>query len=78
MVASKCSQNHLISETHRTVQSFKQHFLHNSPLVQLHTSASLCKGVRNILEAILLKPFQLYRRISNEVSSITIVPSLEC
>jgi len=47
-VASKCSQNHFISEKFKTVQSFKLHFLQNSPLAQLYTSASNCKGAGNI------------------------------
>ena len=48
MVASKCFWNHFISEKYITVQSFKVHFLPNSPLVQPYTSASDCKGVGNI------------------------------
>ena len=40
VVASGCSRNHLISEKYKTVQSFKLHFLQNSPLVQLNTSSS--------------------------------------
>jgi len=48
LVASKCSQNHFISENCRRLQSFKLHFLQNSPLMQLHRSVSDNKGVGNI------------------------------
>ena len=48
VVASNPSRSHLISEKHKTVQSFKLHFLQNCPLVQLYTSASDCEGVGNI------------------------------
>jgi len=48
MVASKCSQDHFIFKEYKTVQPFKLHFLQNSPLVQIHTSASYCEGIRNI------------------------------
>ena len=48
MVASECSLNHFISEKYKTVQSFTLHFLQNSPLVQLHTSAGHYKVVGNI------------------------------
>jgi hypothetical protein len=34
MVASKCSQNRFISEKYKAVQSFKEHFFQDSPLVQ--------------------------------------------
>ena len=46
MVASKYSRNRFISE--KKIQSFKPHFLQNSPLVQLYTSASDCKGIGNM------------------------------
>ena len=39
MVASKCAQNHFISEKYI---SFKLHFRQKSPLVQLCTSLSEC------------------------------------
>jgi len=48
MVFSKCSRNQFISETHKTVQLFKLHFLPNSPIVRLYTSLSDCKCVWNI------------------------------
>jgi len=40
VVALKFSRDHFISEKYETVQSFKLHFLQNSPLVQLYISAS--------------------------------------
>ena len=47
-VASECSLNHFISEKYKTVQSSTLHFLQNSPLMQLHTSADDYKVVGNI------------------------------
>ena len=47
-VASKRSQNHFVSEKYKTVQSFKLHFLQNSPLVQLYSSDINFKGVEII------------------------------
>jgi len=46
------------------VQLFKLNFLQTNPLVQLYT-------LETILKAILRKPFQLFRHILNDVSSIT-------
>jgi hypothetical protein len=40
VIASKCFWNDFISEKCKTVQSFKLHFLQNSRLTQLYTSAS--------------------------------------
>jgi hypothetical protein len=57
VVVSKCSQDHFISEKYQTVQSFKLHFLQNSPLPQLHISASDCKDVRNIPGSYFVKGF---------------------
>ena len=51
MVVSKCSQHHFISEKYKTVQSL--HFLQDSPLLQLHTSAVTVKVSETFLEAIL-------------------------
>ena len=48
VVALKFSWNHFISEKYKTVQPFKLEILQNSPLVQLYTSTSKCKGVGNI------------------------------
>jgi len=49
VVASKCSQNHFISEKNKTVQSFKLLFLQICPHVQQYTSACNCKCVGDIL-----------------------------
>jgi hypothetical protein len=57
VVASKCSWNHFISETNKTLQSFKLYFLHNIPLVPLYASASYCKGVGNIPGSHFVKAF---------------------
>jgi len=38
----------LFSDKYKKVQSFKLYVLQNSPLVQLYTSASGCKGIGNI------------------------------
>jgi hypothetical protein len=46
-VASKCSGKIFISEKYKVVQPFKTHSFQNGPLVQLYTSASDCKNVRN-------------------------------
>jgi hypothetical protein len=78
VVTSSFSRNHFISEKYKTVQSFKLQLLQNSHLVQLYTSASDFKGVENIPGSHFLKPFQLFRRIFNYVSSITEAPSLQC
>jgi hypothetical protein len=39
-VASKFSRNYFIAEKYEKVETFKLHFLQNSLLVQLYTSAS--------------------------------------
>jgi len=39
--------------------------------MQLNTAVSHCKGVETFLEAILFKPFQLFRCILSDVNSIT-------
>jgi len=44
--------------------------------LQLYTSASDYKVVGKISGAILQKPFQLFRRIPNDVNIITKAPSL--
>ena len=77
MVASKCSRNHFMYEREKTMKSLKLHFLQNSPLVQVWISSSDCKGVENIPGSHLWKPFQLFRRIPNDDSRITKVPSLQ-
>ena len=45
VVASECYRIHFISEKYKTVQLFMLHFLQNSPVMQLYTTASECKGV---------------------------------
>ena len=55
----------------------KANFLQDMVLVQLCTSVNNCKGVRTFREAVLWKPFQLFRLILNDVSSITKAPSLQ-
>jgi hypothetical protein len=57
-----------ISEKRITVQSFKLHYLQNSPLVPQDISASDCKGVGNISS---VKTFSALRRILNDVSNFT-------
>jgi hypothetical protein len=56
-VASKCSQNHFISERYKTLQLFKLHFLQNSPLVQIYTYARDFKVVGNIPGTHFVKAF---------------------
>jgi hypothetical protein len=46
-----------ICEKNKTVQSFKLHFLHNSPLVQIYTSASDSKSDGNISGSHFVKDF---------------------
>jgi hypothetical protein len=77
MVASKCPQDRFLSEKYRTVRPLQQLFHQNSPLVQLYASASNCKSVGNIPGSHFLKPFQLFRCILNDVSSITKPSSLQ-
>ena len=60
------------------MQSFKLRFLQNSPLLQLYTSANDYKGVGDIPGSLFVKPFQLFRYILDDVSSVTKAPSLQC
>ena len=48
MVDPKYSQNHIIFEKCKTVQSFKLNFHHNISLVQIYNSASNSKAAGNI------------------------------
>jgi hypothetical protein len=48
------------------------------PCATIDTSVSDCKGLETLLEAIFWKPFQLFRRILNYVSSILKAQSHEC
>jgi len=71
MVPSKCSENHFIFEKYKTLQPFKLHFLRNSPLVQLYTYASNCKGIGNIPGGHFVKAFSALHHILKDVSSFT-------
>jgi hypothetical protein len=53
MAASKCSRNHSISETHKTVQSFKLHLLQTVPLSNYKRLTATVKVLETFLEAIL-------------------------
>jgi len=70
-VATKYSWIHFISEKHKPAQTFKLLSLKNSPLVQLHTSASDSKVLKTFLEANLQKTCHVCRPIRNVVSSTT-------
>jgi hypothetical protein len=48
VAVSKCSRNYFISDKYERAPLFKLYFLQNSPLLQLRTSASDCKGAENI------------------------------
>jgi len=52
VAASEYFWNHFVLEKYKTEQSFKLHFLQNSPLVQLCTSTSSYNGVGNISESL--------------------------
>ena len=77
-VASDYSRNHFIADKHKTVQLYKVYFIQNSPILQLYTSASDCKGVGNFPGSHLCKPCHLFLRILNNVRRITKAPSLQC
>ena len=78
VVNSKCFRNHFIFQKYKSVQSFQQHFLQNSPLCNNTLLPATVRLLESFLEAILWKPFQLFRRILNDASSITIAPSVQC
>jgi hypothetical protein len=71
-------RNRFISVKYKTVKSFKLHFLQNSPLVQIYISATDYNGVGDIPGSHFLKPFQIFRRLLNDVCSVTIAPFLKC
>jgi hypothetical protein len=78
VVASKCSRSYFSSEKykqyhHLSYTSFKRVSLCNYTLLP-----ATVKMFETFLEIILWKPFQLFRRILNYVSSITKAPSLHC
>jgi hypothetical protein len=56
----------------------KLYFLQNSPPCNYSLLPAIVNVVEAFLEAILWKPFQLFRRILDDVSSITNAPSLRC
>jgi hypothetical protein len=57
MGAAKYYLNHFISEKHKKIQKLGPHFLPDSPLVQLYTSANDCRGVENIPRSHFVKTF---------------------
>jgi hypothetical protein len=59
VVASKCSQNHFISEKYKTVQWFKLHPFQNCSLVHLYASARDCKAIGNIRGSCFMKAFSV-------------------
>jgi len=59
-------------------QSFKLHFLQNSPLYKYTFLPVGVKVLGTFVEAILWKPFQLVHSILSDVSSITKAPSFQC
>jgi hypothetical protein len=59
-----------MSEEYKTEQSFKQHLIQSSPIMQFCPFASDCKGAENILGSRFLKVFQLFIRIHFYVCSI--------
>jgi hypothetical protein len=74
VVATKCSPDHIISEKYKTVPSFKLYFLLKVPLCNYTILTATIQVLETILEAILGKPFQLFRRIVNDVGNITKAP----
>jgi hypothetical protein len=61
--ASKCCRNHFISEKYKTVQSFKLYCLQNISLFNCTILPTTVNLLETFLEAILCKPFQLFRPI---------------
>ena len=59
--------NYFISGKYKTVQSFKPHF----PLCSYTLLPATVNVLETFLEAILLDHFQLFRRILNDINSIT-------
>jgi hypothetical protein len=78
MVASKCSRNHFISDKYKTVHLIMLHFHQSSPFMQICTFSSDYTVVGSISGSHFSKPFQLFHRIHNFVSSVTKAPSLQC
>ena len=59
-IASKWSQNHIISEKYKMVPSFKQHFLQNSPPYNHTLLPAKVKALETFLEAISALPSHSY------------------
>jgi len=62
-----------MSEKYKTIPSFKIHF----PLCNCALLPATVKELETFLETICWKPFQLFRRIITDVSSITKAPSIQ-
>ena len=78
-VALEFPYNHFgISEKCKTVQPFEIPFLQIVPLCKYTLLPLTVKVLETFLEVTLWKSFQLFRRILNDVRSITNVPFLEC
>ena len=75
VVASNCSRNPFISEKYQTVQSFQLISFNLCKSALLPTTVQM---LETFLEAILWKPFQLFRRILNYLGDVTNAPSLQC
>jgi hypothetical protein len=74
VVAAECSRDHFISEKYKRVPSLKLYFLLNSPLCNYTILLANVKVLEILLEAMFGKPFQLFRRIVNDVGSIAKAP----
>ena len=62
----------------KKIQSFKLHYYKILPFYNHTLLPATVKVSELFLEAILWEPFQLFRRILNDVSTITKAPSLQC
>jgi hypothetical protein len=78
VVAVQCARNHFRSEKYKTVQLFKLTSFKIVPICKYILLPAHVKVMETSLEAIVWKPFQLLRRIINEVSSIIKATSLQC
>jgi hypothetical protein len=77
VVDSKCSPNHFISVKYKTVLYLRYVSCTMVPLWNNTLMPVTIKLLETFLETIFLKPFQLFRRILNDVCGITKVPSLQ-
>ena len=78
VVASKCSWHNFISDQCKTVQLFRLLYFRIVSLCDFTLMPATVKVLETFTEAILLKPFQLFRCIRNDFSSITKKPVLHC